>query len=97
MATKRSKTVETTLAERGKTHGPYERHALIAQALKDAMRLTAADWNALPSDVKESLEMIQHKVARVLNGGWAHPDTWHDIGGYALLIKRRLDGTTKPR
>lgn len=34
---------------------------------------------------KEALEMIMHKVARLLNGDPRHIDAWSDIVGYATL------------
>ena len=34
--------------------------------------------------------MIQHKIARVLNGDPNYPDNWHDIAGYARLVEREL-------
>ena len=91
MQKQKSKTVEDTLAERGKVHGPFAEHARIAQAIKAAMRLSA-HWGTLPDDVKESLEMIAHKQARVLNGGDTCADSYHDIAGYAELVERRLNG-----
>jgi hypothetical protein len=30
--------------------------------------------------------MIQHKVARILNGEPDYSDNWHDIAGYATLV-----------
>ena len=83
--------VDATLTERGKVHGPFAEHARIAQAIKAAMRLSV-HWDALPDDVKESLEMIAHKQARVLNGGDTCADSYHDIAGYAVLVERRLNG-----
>jgi hypothetical protein len=40
----------------------------------------------MKSSQKESLEMIMHKVARILNGDPNYSDSWHDIAGYAKLI-----------
>lgn len=36
--------------------------------------------------------MIQHKIARILNGGKSHVDNWHDIAGYATLVENELRG-----
>ena len=37
------------------------------------------------------LEMIGHKIARVLAGDCNHKDHWMDIGGYAQLVVRELE------
>ena len=34
--------------------------------------------------------MIQHKIARILNGDPNWKDTWDDIAGYAKLIGDKL-------
>jgi hypothetical protein len=39
----------------------------------------------------EALEMIAHKIARILNGNPDHHDHWHDIAGYATLVAERLE------
>jgi hypothetical protein len=41
--------------------------------------------------MQESLDMICHKMARILNGNPYHFDSWHDIIGYARLIESELD------
>ena len=44
----------------------------------------------LSPDQAEALDMIAHKIARILNGDPNHHDHWHDIAGYATLIADRL-------
>ena len=95
MATKKSSVVETLLADRTKTHGVFANHAVMAQTLKRTMRededgLTTEAWTALDDDMAEALEMIQHKIARVLNGDPQHIDHWDDICGYSKLVADRL-------
>ena len=46
----------------------------------------------MPGDMRESLEMVAHKVARILNGNPTNVDSWHDIAGYAALVEKRLRG-----
>ena len=53
------------------------------------MRLTD-NWEELSPAQKESLEMIVHKIARILNGDPNYADSWHDISGYATLIDNAL-------
>lgn len=86
-------TAEQTLAERAATYGSFETQSQLTQNLKMVMR--GGNWPALPSDMKESLEMIASKIARILNGDPNYPDSWHDIIGYARLIEKRLEKEQK--
>lgn len=81
--------VETTLTERGKRYGEFTGHAAITQELKHAMRRNPR-WPALHPDQAEALEMIAHKIGRILNGDPNYHDSWHDIAGYATLVADRL-------
>jgi hypothetical protein len=51
---------------------------------------SADNWTGLAPDQQEALEMIQHKIARILNGDPDYFDNWHDIAGYATLVAMRL-------
>lgn len=88
-------TVEKTLEERGKRYGSFFGHAEISQQLKAVLRMYEARRGCdLAVDQREALEMICHKMARIINGDPDYADSWHDIAGYAGLIDRRLtDGT----
>lgn len=77
------------LNERGKTHGDFTDHAAITQALKQEMSYTDK-WRGLTYVQKEALEMIQHKVGRILAGDPNFKDHWDDIAGYAKLVADRL-------
>jgi hypothetical protein len=46
----------------------------------------------LDDDQSEALEMIAHKIARILNGDPNYVDSWLDIAGYATLVAERLNG-----
>ena len=83
--------VDAILAERQKTHGDFETHAKLAQALKEQMR-TGKQWPHLNPMQKEALDMIQHKNARILNGDPNYPDHWDDLEGYSTLGKRQPEG-----
>ena len=82
--------VDKTLEERGKRYGEFRDHAAIAQHLKHAMICTER-WPNLSNPQKEALEMIQHKIARILNGDPNYKDNWHDIAGYAKLAEDLCD------
>jgi hypothetical protein len=82
-------TIEKTLKQRQKTHGDFETHAVISQQLKNMMRIYG-NFGDLDCDQREALEMICHKIARILNGNPDTHDHWHDIAGYATLVADRL-------
>lgn len=81
--------IDSTLQERGKRYGTFSGHAMISQSLKAVMQETR-NWQRLAPDQREALEMIQHKIGRILNGDPDYADSWHDIAGYASLIDNRL-------
>jgi hypothetical protein len=91
-----SDTVSAVLDERGKRYGPFAGHADVTQRLKMciAVELTKRD-KALAFDQQEALDMICHKVGRIINGDPDYDDSWVDIAGYAQLVVDRLRG--KPR
>lgn len=78
------------LEERQKTHGDFIDHASISQALKSVIK-RSVNWKDLVPTKRESLEMICHKIARILNGDSNHIDHWLDIEGYAQLIVEELE------
>lgn len=81
--------INDTLAERGARYGSFTGHAEVTQKMKMAMS-TGANWYALDADQKECLEMIAHKIGRILNGDPNYHDSWHDIVGYTKLVADRL-------
>lgn len=86
--------INKTLAARGHRYGEFEDCAIIAQMLKSAMRDTSVyRWKQLSPDMREALEMIQHKIARIINGDENFIEGWHDIAGYATLVENRLQDT----
>ncbi len=81
--------IDTTLAERGARYGDFGEHARITQNVKRAM-VDSPNWEALSDDKKEALEMVAHKIGRILNGDPDYHDSWHDIIGYTKLVADRL-------
>lgn len=77
--------IDDTLAERGSRYGLFKDHAAVTQGIKSAMA-EGKNWAALDSSKKEALEMIAHKIGRILNGDPGYHDSWHDIVGYAKLV-----------
>lgn len=81
--------IETTLQQRGDRYGSFEGHADITQSIKAIMtQRPTTNWHHLPDAHKEALEMIAHKIGRILNGDPNYADNWHDIAGYATLVEQ---------
>lgn len=83
--------IQDTLAERGSRYGDFAGHANITQRIKFIMQNTQ-NWSVLKEDQKESLEMVAHKIGRILNGDPDYDDSWVDIAGYVTLVANRLQG-----
>lgn len=84
--------VDATLAERGKRYGTFKGHAEVSQAFKDLLAIALEKrGKLLDCDQQEALEMIFHKIARIVNGDHNYHDSWHDIAGYAKLVADRLE------
>lgn len=81
--------ISTVLEERGKRYGEFTGHALVTQDIKRAMTCSSK-WEGLSDEMKEALEMIAHKIGRILNGDPTYKDSWTDIIGYAKLIEQTL-------
>ncbi len=84
-----SSDITKTLEERGSRYGKFEGHALITQNIKRAMH-NSPNWKSLADNQKECLEMIAHKIGRILNGDPNYHDSWHDIVGYTKLVADKL-------
>lgn len=85
---------ESLITERGSRYGKFKDGADIMQSLKDVMR-DVDGWNNMTASQKEALDMIQHKIGRILNGDPTYDDSWKDISGYATLIANELNGDAK--
>jgi hypothetical protein len=85
------------LKERGTRYGPFINQAHIAQQMKkvirDGLAVNATFQNfgdARKAVIEEGLEMIAHKIARLVNGQPDDEDSWVDISGYASVTNRDL-------
>ena len=81
--------INRVLAERCSRYGEFDEHAFITQSIKRAM-VNSPNWKRLSDDKKEALEMIAHKMGRILNGDPNYIDSWTDIVGYAKLVETDL-------
>jgi hypothetical protein len=80
--------IEKTLAQRGERYGKFSSHAEISQGIKEAMG--APGWGKLSFSQREALEMIAHKIGRIINGDPLYVDNFRDIIGYAQLVVDEL-------
>src|SRR6059058_4295694 len=71
------------------THGDFADVAGVDQALKEAVR-RGRNWGKLSASHRAAIEMIVHKIARVLAGDPDEPDHFLDIQGYAGLVLRDI-------
>lgn len=83
--------VDQILAQRGERYGLFAEHARITQNIKGAMA-DSPNWAGLSVDKKECLEMLAHKMGRILNGDPDYRDSWDDIAGYSTLVSKNLQG-----
>lgn len=83
--------IEATLEARGSKYGKFIDHATTTQNIKRVF-VGAKNYHLLQADQLEALDMIAHKIGRILEGDPNYADSWHDIAGYAKLVDDRLNG-----
>jgi hypothetical protein len=86
--------VDATLTERGEDYGNYANKAVFIQEVKYLMR-SGPSWDTMDPDMRESMDMIAHKMGRIAYGDPSHLDSWIDIAGYAKLVSDRLQGNAR--
>lgn len=77
------------LVERAARHGDFTDHARIAQALKRTVQREGR-YDGLTDMHREAIDMILHKIARIVAGDPNFHDHWDDIAGYARITSERL-------
>jgi len=82
--------IDDTLKARASTHGDFNHNSMLAQHLKLVIR-QGVNYNSLSNGHREALDMIAHKISRILAGDANYKDHWHDIGGYAKLGENACD------
>ena len=80
--------IEEVLQERGNHYGTFLGNATLTQELTTSIRLhrTLVGKDKLPPIQQEALEMILHKVSRIVNGDPNYIENWRDISGYSQLV-----------
>jgi len=81
--------MQKILSDRKDKYGDFRLQADLSVSLKYVMREGVA-WNEMQPYMHEALDMIQHKIARILNGDPTYEDSWVDVIGYAQLALERI-------
>ena len=88
--------VEETLDARAQDYGTFKEGAALMQGIKRLLADHARRHDKLFADDQwEAIEMIVHKMARIVNGNTDKVDSWIDIAGYATLVSDRLQGNAR--
>ena len=88
--------IDETLDARAQDYGKFKDGAALMQAMKRTLADHARMHNkTFADDQWEALEMIVHKMARIVNGNPDKVDHWVDIAGYAKLVADRLQGNAR--
>ena len=77
--------IEEVLNQRQATYGSFTKNAEVSQMLKYFMT-QGTNYKQMPVPHREALEMIVHKIARIVNGDPNYIDNWVDIIGYSQLV-----------
>lgn len=85
--------VDRVLDSRALDYGAFKNGAALMQGMKRLMADHAQQHGkTFADDQWEALEMIVHKIGRIVNGNPDKVDHWTDIAGYATLVADRLEG-----
>ena len=88
--------VDAILDDRAQDYGKFIEGAEIMQMLKRIVHnYIEARGTKLAFDQREAIDMIIHKLGRIINGNPDKVDTWVDIAGYAKLVADRLEGVER--
>ena len=85
--------VAIILNDREQTHGNFEDHARVTQLFKGTLDheiglRRARKQPELSMMQRESIEMILHKIGRIIAGNPNFQDHWDDIAGYARIANK---------
>lgn len=91
------KEIQAITDARGARYGDFTDHARTTQGIKAEIELALKEnvlFKRLDIDkqnvVREGLEMIAHKIGRIVNGDPAYDDSWLDIEGYSKITRERV-------
>ena len=88
--------VDATLDARALDYGKFIEGAEVMQMLKRVVQAALNNRDkTLAHDQAEAMDMIIHKIGRIVNGNPDVVDHWLDIAGYAKLVADRLEGRVR--
>lgn len=88
--------VDAVLDSRAKDYGKFIEGAEIMQMLKRVVHnYIEKRGTPLAFDQREAIDMIIHKLGRIINGNPDKVDHWVDIAGYSTLVADRLQGDVR--
>lgn len=88
--------VDAVLDTRAQDYGKFIEGAEIMQMIKRLVHnYIDVRGTQLAFDQREALDMIVHKMGRIINGNPDKVDHWTDIAGYAKLVADRLEGRVR--
>lgn len=91
-----TESVDAVLDSRGGEYGKFVDGAGLMQSIKRLLAAHAEKHDkTFADDQWEALEMIVHKMGRIVNGNPNKIDHWVDIAGYATLVADRLNGNPR--
>ena len=87
--------MDPAIPNRDDQHGGVQAVGEVSQVIKFYMR-RATNWNSLSFGGRESMDMIAHKIGRILSGADPHDrQHWEDIAGYAHAAMRSFNPTDR--
>ena len=84
-----NESVNDMLQDRISVYGDFASQADISQCLKHIVQ-SEANWKKMNYVQKEAIELILHKIARIMNGNPYYIDSWRDLVGYSQLVVNAL-------
>lgn len=84
-------TIDALIAERASTHGSFKDNSTFMQAVKDLAR-QSPNWGKMEAYQREGVDMIAHKLGRVLYGDPNFLEHWDDCAGYSMRVAKTLRG-----
>lgn len=82
--------VKNVVISRDSSYGGFSGISTTCQSFKEIAR-NCPSWEQLTPCEREGLEMILHKITRILYSPNKIRDSWVDIGGYVRATLQALD------
>jgi len=86
--------IDKILNERGLRYGKFVDVAKATKDIQSAVwtQISNEKMSSITPDQSVAINMICHKIARIVVGNPDYDDNWIDIAGYAQLVADRLKG-----